>query len=127
MSLTIDGLKLLLIKNKKAQVRIVSDSMHPLIRSGEILSISPLYKELSRFDLIIFDYYGNPFCHFFWSKIFNGTENDERIFTRSLKNPSQTDIPILPKDILGLVTNKKINWYLKIKVYLILFLRSNGK
>ena len=123
MTLKLDHFRQLLTLKQMAKVRVTTDSMKPLIKPGEILTVVPIQAKLNRFDIIIFDYYGNPFCHFLWGKVFNKEQNIESYFTRSLKNPSVKDIPISENDILGIVTNKKINLLYKIKIYFILIFK----
>jgi signal peptidase I len=121
MNLAIENFKILMQKNHSAQIRVTSDSMKPLIKVGELLTVMPVEGPLKRFDVIVFDYHGTPFCHFFWGKL-----KDERVFTKSLKNPAQIDIPIFEKDIFGIVESKKIGIFFQIKIYLYLALRINA-
>jgi hypothetical protein len=126
MTLTIENFKILLEKNQKAKIKIASDSMWPLIRIGEQLTVHSINRPLQRFDIIVFNYNGSPFCHFFWGKLLSKKSNEDQFFTRSLKSPAQTDLPIFSKDILGIITSKKIGFFLRFRVYLYLLLRING-
>ena len=126
MEITIDILRALLMKNNTAKIRIISDSMAPLIKPGEVVNINSVHKELSRFDIIVFDYYGAIFCHFFWKKLINQTNSSISIQTRSLKKPAQADIPISPQSVIGVISCKKLTLFHKIKIYFNLAINPYG-
>lgn len=105
--------------NQSAEVRVISDSMRPLIHTGEVLQVKPISTKIRRFDIIIFDYHGAPMCHFFWART-----PRNKICTKSLKNPSHNDLPIEENKVLGIVQNKKINLLHKLIIYLIVILRG---
>lgn len=98
--------------NQHGEIRIVSDSMSPLIKSGEILKIIPLPSKLDRFDIVLFNYQGEPYCHFFW-----GINSNDQICTKSLKSPQKNDFPISKNNLIGVIANKKITFWQKVKVY----------
>jgi signal peptidase I len=115
-SFNLDYFKKKLQINQYAEIRIISDSMYPLILNGEILKVIQLPKKLKRFDIIVFDYHGEPYCHFFWSKI----ANNDSLCTRSLKTPQKIDLPIKNLNLVGIVTNKKITSWQKFRVYFLI-------
>lgn len=112
-SIIIEDFKKNLQLKKCTEIRIVSDSMSPLLVPGEKVKVVPISGELKRFDIVVFDYYGKPFCHFYWGRI----ANEDSLCTRSLKFPHRLDLPIHEHAIIGKIVCKKITLYQKIKVY----------
>jgi len=113
-SFSLEYFKKKLQLNQHASIRIISDSMSPLITPGEIIEISPITSELNRFEIVLFDYYGTPFCHFYWEDV----ANSDFICTKSLKTPHLSDIPIHKNKLIGKITSKKLTPYQKFTVYL---------
>lgn len=115
-----DELKFALLKNKiktePINFRIVSDSMLPLIKVGEEISMIKLPPTLNIFDIIVFYDKGKLICHFVWQdqKQFNGA-----VITRSLKDPYKNEVPRDYKNLLGWVPSKKISWTCKTKIILL--------
>ncbi len=111
----IEIIKAQLKKDLPVKIKIISDSMSPLIKTNEEVSLIsyPDGTQLTRFDIIVFRYYEKIYCHFFWGKDTFGN-----IFTKSLKNPKDFDIPIAELDIIGVVARKKLSFFSKIIFYL---------
>lgn len=109
--------------NQKGQlpIQIVSDSMEPLLKVSETLSVVPISSKIEIFDLVVFYQQQRLNCHFLWrdQKDFNNS-----IVTRSLKNPLQQDAPVTYDCILGVVPGKKISFITKAKILLKVFLRN---
>ena len=100
------------MKNKK--LKIISDSMQPIIKIGDEIEIQPIkFNELKRFDIILFYNAHKPVCHFFWC--INGINKNE-FLTRSLKQPKFNDLPTPKNSLVGKVTNFKISLYYRIKI-----------
>lgn len=110
----IEIIKAQLNKNLTVKIKIISDSMSPLIKTNEeiMLIAYPKGTRLKRFDIIVFRYYEKIYCHFFWGKDISGN-----IFTKSLKNPKDFDVPIIENNIIGIVTHKKLSFFSKIIFY----------
>lgn len=87
------------------EIRIVSDSMLPCLRVGEIIQVVPLKKEFKTFDLVVFFYQKKFICHYVWRNqiSFNGT-----IVTRSLKESRLDEAPHPISNLLGSVQGKSI-------------------
>lgn len=104
------------IKTEPINFRIVSDSMLPLIKVGEKISMTKLPEKLNIFDIIVFYDKGKLICHFVWldQKVFNDT-----VITRSLKDPYKNELPRAYKNLLGWVPSKKISWTYKTKIILL--------
>jgi signal peptidase I len=96
---------------------VVSDSMSPLIAIGDELIIEPIEKDFifNRFDIILFNSDRGLTCHYFWHE--NKNIDKGLIITRNLKN-GRYDNPYDKKQIIGIVKNFKINFFLKLKILL---------
>jgi hypothetical protein len=105
--------------NQCAEIRVVSNSMAPIIKIGEILHVKPVTSALSRFDIIIFDHYGQPTCHFFWAETPAG-----QICTKSLKFLFPSDTPFEKEKLIGIVPYKKISVGYKLLVTFVSIVRS---
>lgn len=120
-----DRIKFELLKNKledgPIEIRIVSDSMLPLIKVGDTISMFKKPTKLKAFDIIVFFDVDKLVCHFIWKdqKDFNGS-----IITRSLKEPYKNEVPRNYKDIIGIVSSKKISSTTRIKILFFNFLRG---
>lgn len=105
------------MQNGPMTIRIVSDSMSPLISVDEKLSLFPLMnKKPEKYDIFVYFDGQILICHYFEKeeKVL-GQDSPVWIF-RPLKYDGE-DFPVNPKDILGFV-NKKISWTLKCKIHL---------
>lgn len=91
--------------------------MEPLIPINAELIVKKLNEHdiLKKFDILLFKQDENLICHFLWHQ--NIVFDEGSIITKSLKN-SKEDLPFKRKQIIGVVTNYKINLRLKLKVYL---------
>ncbi len=107
------ALRKILEANHRYILSVVTDSMEPLIKVGEDITIERVNKtELSTFDIIVFDQAGKLNAHF----LTHIDLEKDQFLTRSLKNPHTNDYPIKWEQILGRVSTKKLNWILKLKV-----------
>lgn len=118
--LEFSAIKNKLIRTGSLEIQIVSDSMRPFIQIGEQLTIRPLPKRLDYLDLVVFLDRDRLICHFLWldQKKFNDT-----IVTRSLKEITLNETPTSYSHILGIVENKKVPLFLKIKITFLSFLK----
>lgn len=105
----IQALKRVLNAKGTSELKVVSDSMEPLIKVGENITVQkPLIKELNIFDIIVFNQGARLNCHYL-TKI---DHQQDQYITRSLKNPTSQDYPISFDDIIAHVTNKKLSlWH----------------
>jgi signal peptidase I len=116
--------KKLLEKNGVVQIKIVSDSMNPIIKVGEILKVAPLRTEgeIKRFDIIVF-FDGNTLkCHFVWLGMQN--KFSSQITTRSLGDLYHDEVPLSRELILGWIIDRKIPLWWKLKIILLNTLRG---
>lgn len=99
-------------------VKIISDSMEPLIKTGEEVEVIPAPENLQRFDILVFWSESKLICHYLWSRNqlkFNHA--DQLLVTRPLKYRGE-DFPISPHHVLGVVKHRRLNLWQKIKAYL---------
>jgi len=113
----------MLLAQRKLELNVLGTSMHPLYKSaGEVANVEVLkgLKDLRRFDIIIFWQNNSLIIHYFWSlnKNFNEDPDNPLIVTRPLNPLRAFDHPIYFDRILGRVKEKKIGFWLKLKIYL---------
>ena len=114
-------LKETLGKQGHLNIRIISDSMEPVIKTGEELQVLPCVSDfnlLNRFDILVF-WNGKYFvCHYLWNKNQLSFNKKEKLLTtRGLKNLYE-DFPIQESHILGVLPNRRIPFWWKLKIYL---------
>lgn len=112
----------ILAKTKTLSCRILSDSMWPLLRVGQSVTISPVPDELRPFDLIVFRYGERLYCHFVWAV----WKDPHEIQTRSLKTCLSNDLPIDPSHVLGKVVDRKVPWWMRAAVILLNTIRRTS-
>jgi signal peptidase I len=115
-------LQKLLHKHRKINVKIITDSMSPLICPGDIITIYPINRsKLKRYDIIVFSEQTHYTCHFIWSK---SQLIPNAYITKSLKHPENIDFTVKAEDIIG-ITHYKISYWQKIKIILFLLFRHH--
>jgi len=102
--------------------KVVSDSMSPIIKVGDELSVLPLNNNIKRFDILLFKRNSTLVVHYVWK---NQITFNKSFITRSLKNIYLDEEPVELEQIIGSVQNFKINSWLKFKVILFCFLRGS--
>jgi hypothetical protein len=95
------------IQSTPIKLKIASDSMQPLLRTHDVIEVHKLSKPLETFDLIVFESSGRLMCHFVWR---NQIGFNEKVVTRSLKEPRADENPIHIKKVLGWVPAAKIGF-----------------
>ncbi len=99
------------------ELRIASNSMEPVLKTDDVISVHTTNKSaLKKFDIIVFWQNNRIICHLLWS-IQTMKSGEEVLITKSLKDPQEIDIPIKEGLLLGKV-NAKIPLLLKIKMLL---------
>lgn len=99
--------------------------MSPLFADGDIVMGITEFKveSLNKFDIIVFDYQGTVFCHYYWAISDNIFENQEKLVQTRPLNPiweKDTEIPV--SNIKAVIKNHKIGLFLRMKVYLYSYL-----
>lgn len=107
---TPESVKTILNLKGTLRLRVASDSMNPVIRINDLISLESLkdIKTLKRFDLIVYEKDQRLFCHYFWS--LNSLQQPTTICTRSLKEPFQNELPFTTDKVLGIVTSHRISF-----------------
>lgn len=109
----IEVLRKKLLKGDSVSLTVVSDSMEPLIKTGENIEVGQVeLANLQLFDIILFFQGGRLNTHFL-SKI---DHNNKQYITRPLKNPDQNDYPLSGEEILGIINNKRLNFWHKLRI-----------
>jgi hypothetical protein len=111
-------LKSRLDQQGEMKLNVASDSMHPVLKIGQKITVKPSNGvPLRKFDIIVFWGQGKLISHFLWAKQMNEANSEFVIITKSLKEPSSHDIPIKENLILGIV-DCKLSLLSKISVWL---------
>ncbi len=100
---------------------IASDSMYPLIKTGDKIYVEVGQKNIERFDVIVFLNDGLLTCHYMWSM--NRLVSPILIRTRSLKYGHRDD-PFLFDDYLGKVVSHRFSKWQKLKLMLKFIFRN---
>ena len=110
-------LKKQLVNESVVKLKVVSDSMVPLIKIGDLIEVQKIadLKELKHFDIIVFDQAGRLNVHFL-TKI---DHTHQQYITQCLKFRGENDYPLKPDQIIGLVKNKNLSLWQKMKVILV--------
>lgn len=122
---TPDSAKTVLELKGSLKLKVASDSMSPVIRVNDLVTVEPL-KELSklkRFDIIVYAKGEALICHYFW--IANSLQKEATICTRSLKEPYQNELPIPIENILGVVSSHHIGFFRKSSLILMNLLKAS--
>ena len=115
-------------KEGEIQIQIQGRSMIPLYEpNGEEARVLYLQTlgELKRFDIVVFWQDNILISHYFWkaNKYFNEDLNNPTLVTRPLNPIKAFDHPIHFEQILGIIRERKISFWLKIRIYLNLFFK----
>jgi hypothetical protein len=89
--------------------------MEPLIRVGSEIELRKIgdQEKFQLFDILVFMNNGRLICHYYWHS--NEVFDRGLIVTRCLKNKNR-DEPFERKNILGIVVNYKISFWMKLKI-----------
>ena len=102
---------------KTISVQIVSNSMEPIIKTGEIIHVEKLTGEPKIFDILVF-YQNNIFlCHYFWKKNTYIDNDGKNYLTRALASHG-ADIPFSRDQILGRVVGKHLSFLRQYRIVL---------
>ncbi len=93
------------------KLKIVSDSMEPLMPVGQFYKVAKLNDEIKRFDIVVFFRDDKLVAHYVWNK---NTLRGVSYSTRSLKEPDKDEIPVNEADVLGLLVGQKIGFFRKL-------------
>ena len=98
-------------------VRIVSDSMTPLICVDQTVKVEKAcLDDLKPFDILLFrNYKSMMICHFYLKK---SNFDTQKYITSGISPRLHFDIPVHENDIVGRVMNVKMGLFLKLKIFL---------
>lgn len=91
---------------------IASDSMAPLIRAGDWITVRPLRNRPSVFDLLVFLQKEVLVCHYLAGR----GRTREGLITRAL-NSGAVDLPVDAENVLGVVTSHSMALRHKLRVF----------
>ncbi|MFN8790436.1 MAG: S24/S26 family peptidase [Bdellovibrionales bacterium] len=115
----ISEVKNILDTHDVVEMTVVSNSMEPLIATGEKILVSSLLRlkrPLRPFDVVLFVKDQLLICHYIQHlNALPGPDGRRFIITRGLSTPGE-DLPVYENDVLGLVVSHSINWVLRVKV-----------
>jgi hypothetical protein len=118
-----------IVSNGFLGIRIISDSMYPLIKVGEKVTVCHYIneKQLTRFIPVLYWDGSKLICHYFWNKSrMTNADGKQTILTRSLKENKINDIPVPTEHILGIVVGKKVSFTTQVLILINNFFSSNG-
>lgn len=99
-----------LLTDGKLNVRIISGSMEPLIKTGETVIVEPV-NDLKKFDIILYHSDDkNLICHFFWRE----SHFQKNALLIQAFGHASLDQVVYTDKILGKVTSHKINFLQKL-------------
>lgn len=103
------------IQRQPVDVKVASNSMEPILKTGDIVKIYPLTQPPRIFDVVVFKNNLQLNCHFVWR---NQLDFNNTLVTRSLKEPGLDEVPINMTEILGWVPDAKISLIMKFRLIL---------
>ena len=102
--------------------KVISDSMNPLIKVGDTLTVSAQQEYYRTFDVVLFKRSANLVVHYIWR---DQLETNSSFITRSLKNIYFDEEPVAKDEIVGKVINYRIGMLLKLKIIILCILTGN--
>ncbi|MES2527112.1 MAG: S26 family signal peptidase [Bdellovibrionota bacterium] len=105
------------------QGNIVSESMLPVLKIGDKITVEVGNEKLERFDIIVFWSQNKLVCHYVWA--INRTVRPLLIQTRSTFY-REKDYPIEFADYLGKVVSHRLSAWDKIRIFLSLKVKGTS-
>ncbi len=108
-------LRKLLGSEKFVGFKVVSGSMEPVIKTGEMIVIEKS-EVLKRFDIVVFRQNSLLICHFI--KFINRTpdSNGDPVYvTSGMANPVREDLPVPLGEILGTVVSHRLGRFFRFR------------
>ena len=91
-------------------VQIVSGSMEPVIKTGELVTVERLEGRPKMFDILVFHQNDKFICHYFWKENSHFDNEGKNYVTRPLSSRG-FDIPFSHRQVLGRVGGKRIGFW----------------
>jgi len=94
--------------------RVITGSMHPVIKVGEFIVVEVGNLNIKRFDIIVFYSEGKIICHYLWAmnKVFKPVLYQARSLF------GNKDHPIDESAYLGKVISHHLSWWRKTRILL---------
>ena len=99
-------------KDKFIKTLVISDSMEPILKPQEKITIEVNATELKRFDLVVIYLNQKLVCHYLWR--INKIVAPILLQTRSMTG--QSDIPVPVTDCLGKVVSHRLNFWMRLRL-----------
>lgn len=92
--------------------KIVSNSMEPILKIGDEVVIDVGFKDIQRFDIIVFYHDEKLICHYLWRM--NKLVKPILLQTRNMSG--KLDYPITLENYLGKVVSHKLSLWQKLRI-----------
>ena len=96
-------------------LKIISESMEPVLTLNTNYKVASLAGDPSKFDIIVFLRDQRLVAHYIWRI---NTIKGVSYTTRSLQDPHKDEIPVESQDILGILVGKRLNFFRKLMLKL---------
>jgi hypothetical protein len=99
---------------------IKGTSMLPFLTEGDKVVATSTFdiEGLKRFDVLLIDFKGELFCHYFWESFIDFRSKGTLIRTRPLNPIEEYDYPVPPSCIKAKVLKRRIPLLKKLHVYI---------
>lgn len=102
--------------------KVVTGSMHPLIKIGDMLKVDGQQSTFTAFDIVLFKRSTKLVVHYVWR---NQLEVNNTLITRSLEDIYSDEEPVAKEEVVGKVTNFSFGLALKLKIIVLCILTGN--
>lgn len=102
--------------------KVVSGSMHPLIKIGDMLNVDGRQSTYNTFDIVLFKRSARLVVHYVWR---NQLEVNNTLITRNLGDIYSDEEPVAKSEVVGKVTNFTFGPGLKFKIVVLCIITGN--
>jgi hypothetical protein len=125
--MNIPEIKKQLSQRKRIEIKIVSGSMEPVLRTGSQYWMHEIPKDYvpQRFDIFVYWNGEILIAHYFWEEFVDQFVDQQKYWVfRSLVNPTGEDFPVKIDDIVGRL-EEKIPFLIRM-IIILRFFRKNA-
>ncbi len=115
------GIKRQFLQQKMVTCQVVSDSMEPIIMTGDMITVALPTQPLRLFDILVFYQNKKLICHLFVKE--SQLSKDE--YLTSSYNGIVFDFPVKASEVLGVVVSHRLSFFQKIGFLLKMRWRKN--
>lgn len=102
--------------------RVVTGSMEPVIRIGDVVAVVPVRLPPRRFDILVFRRKNKAIVHYLWHINRIPAEDGSPVFiTRALTGGE--DLPVQATEVIGSVVSHRLSLSWKLRLFLRQFFR----